>query len=275
MPRFSPTWFVLVVVAVLLSTAPVACSEHNSGLASKVGSDNQVPRASTGESAGATPVCVDASGPNSTLDEVADAELTVRLPSGMTGQLLTLDEEHKLALPAADPPSKDRPFFLSQFYDAVPSGGDAAFASASCSLQDGWASAYPQLYEFGITEPATAKIFASTPHLLRALGRRICWGWEDHQDLGMGRISLVQQKEQRDHALADPEWWKNSVLAQEPFGGMTFEDLNVQRIFDQHQRDRHDKLVNTPAADLARALDQAYQISVAAHDMLCPQLSPT
>lgn len=257
----------LPVIVMLLS-----CSWSNNPSTATRPNDSLSP-SSESSSLGSTKLCVDAEGPNSTPEQIVDAQLTVRLPSAFTGNPVTLDEQYLEAVPGTTAvPSKDREVMVDGMHKEVPAGGDARFVAQVCNLRAGWASAMPRLYDVGVTEDPTARIIGSTPHIIRGMGREICREMSG-QGISTDPIVLTQLAQQVDAAKSNPEGWKNRVISQSSgmFAGMQFESPVVAERFQAYQRERLVRLSRTSADALVGALDAYYQFSSKAHEFLCPQ----
>ncbi|MCF6391258.1 MAG: hypothetical protein WBB00_17645 [Mycobacterium sp.] len=227
------------------------------------------------ESAIAGTGCVDSAGSNSTPEQIADAWLSIRLPSPYTGDLRTQDEDHlAMSGPEEFLPSKNRDYLISTFYDRVPNGGDSAFASAVCDLEKGWADAY--IWDHGITTDAAAEIMAKTPHFIRGLGRHVCWAMPGGgANNTIAPITLSARARSIEDIRSNPKKWKSQVIAtaDSVYDGIAIESPASRQAFESHQATRRNEMNNTPPEAFVTAAEQYYKLLVAAHTHQCPELN--
>lgn len=122
--------------------------------------------------------CVDAELPNSTPEEMADAQLSsptrrTALDKPFTNPI-TGEEKNSREVATeilgqqkgAESLGALRATMIEYAFTDVPDGGDARFAEAVCDLQNAWGTLQFDPESFGYVE--------KTPHLLHAAGREIC-----------------------------------------------------------------------------------------------------
>ncbi|WP_280202695.1 MULTISPECIES: hypothetical protein [Nocardia] len=154
---------------------------------------------------GAGPGCVDAHGPNSTLDELADAMMSATFTDPTTGKRTSAEEQARAAANAFESmtgplgsvdtsPAAIRAKLVKSLYSAVPEGGDARFAEAVCEYDTSVLTRLGPMW--GDRDQITR-----TPHLLRASGRTVCGGVGDQT----ADAYLEEIDEQATAAQADPQ----------------------------------------------------------------------
>jgi hypothetical protein len=215
--------------------------------------------------------CVDATGPNSTPEQIVDAQLSAQALPGQTQTVLEqLQPEGGLSSP-----TQLRQDLLKGVFRDVPAGGDAAFAAAACPLQ-GWAMALGNgsyVYHFQSYSDSGRGRFAKTPHLLRGWGRQFCSGAEgdDADDVYWKPLKQMEGKIQ--DAKSDPESYKSSLLA-----GI---DDSLQLAVDEPQmtdpnsvaatRTVRTNVIATPAGELVAGYEALHQLMQLAVEHQCPQ----
>ncbi|HEY7052443.1 MAG TPA: hypothetical protein VH496_09990 [Mycobacterium sp.] len=224
----------------------------------------------------AGPRCVDAHGPNSTPEEIVDAQLKLEITDPATGEKKTMAEMgeemyKKMAqlLPGLPTPSPGafKQKLLEMVYRDVPSGGDAAFAKAICGMQSGWERA-------GLGSSADAARVAATPHVLRGAGRAVCQtiAGSDAEDV------LAPEAKQVKLAKSDPAKFKQSMLhdldeAIDSFKATKFPSGGPFASSVGEMQKTRDKIADTPAPSLARGIEAAHEIKWMAVRHQCPTLS--
>ncbi|MGW5313792.1 hypothetical protein [Nocardia thailandica] len=149
--------------------------------------------------------CVDARGPNSTLDELADAMMSATFTDPTTGRRTSVEEQARETVNAFETltgpmasidtsPAGVRAKLIKALYSAVPDGGDARFAEAVCQYD---ASVFARL---GLMWNDPHQL-THTPHLLRASGRLVCGEVDDTT----AEAYLEETDEQAAAAQADPQ----------------------------------------------------------------------
>ncbi|MDG4668637.1 hypothetical protein [Mycobacterium sp. 236(2023)] len=255
------------VIAMIFVAAAVlsACSD---GQPSPGESVEDVPALSSDD-------CVDATGANSRPEEIVDSQISIRLPSAYTGEMLTQDEEYKLLLPTSSPPSEDRDFEITTIFDDVPSSGDAAFAAEVCKLKIGWASAIPRLSSVDVTDADAAAAVAGTPHYLRGVGRMWCKEMKGSTSrLSSAPLDFDEMRENLSEMRRDPEAWKLKLINQYEsgmFGELDIPDAEDKKKFDEYQAARLEKVRQRDASDLVDAHEAYVKFLKAANIYLCPQ----
>ncbi|MGS2811533.1 hypothetical protein [Nocardia sp. MW-W600-9] len=148
--------------------------------------------------------CVDANGPNSTPDELADAMMSATFTDPTTGERTSVEQQARETVNAFESltgplatidtsPAGIRAKFIDNLYSAVPEGGDARFAEAVCEYD---ASVFARLGPLWDDREQ----LTHTPHLLRASGRMVCGGIDDQT----AEAYLEEIDEQATAAQADP-----------------------------------------------------------------------
>lgn len=161
-------------------------------------------------------VCVDASGPNSTPQQIVDAAMSFPTRDLTSGR--TVPAEQRLAeaegMPGQTLSAELIQLHVDQVFDDVPPGGDAAFAAAACAIENfdirsgsflfsgTWQASYPD-------SEKDREAFDSTPHILRGHGRQDC-------SLASGPEAFREQVDKLDGYLEqgrqDVEGFKRSVI---------------------------------------------------------------
>lgn len=161
---------------------------------------------------GADSGCVDARGPNSTLDELADAMMLATFTDPTTGERTSVEEQARemvntfesLTGPLASidtSPAGVRAKLVEGLYSAAPDGGDARFAEAVCEYD---ASVFARM---GLMWDGREQI-TRTPHLLRASGRMVCGAVD-----GMTADAYFEETDaQATAAQADPRAFVDSEI---------------------------------------------------------------
>lgn len=258
--RVSRSRVVLVAGFVSLATAIAACSPDNP--------INQM----LGK-AGLT--CVDALGPNSTSEQIADASLNTQFTDPVTGETKTgMDMAVEAGRPLEDIwdlPEQSRDDIQRKAAEAVfsdvPDGGDAAFAASVCDTVNG--GVWKALTSQGTPEDT----LASTPHLLRGLGRMVCGSIdkESYYEVVFKEDADLAQK-----AKKDPEAFKSTQLAKmrEQLKSIQEAAATNSKLYKPGAADAQQKEIDnfaaTPATDIAKNVEGAYRMVQLAVEHLCP-----
>lgn len=152
----------------------------------------------------AKPGCVDAHGPNSTPDELADAMMSATFTDPTTGERTSVEQQARETVNAFESltgpltaidtsPAGIRAEFIENLYTSVPEGGDARFAEAVCEYDTSVFARLGTLWD-------DREQITHTPHLLRASGRMVCGGIDDQT----AEAYLEEIDEQATAAQADP-----------------------------------------------------------------------
>ncbi|WP_067488100.1 hypothetical protein [Nocardia ignorata] len=149
--------------------------------------------------------CVDARGPNSTLDELADALMSATFIHPSTGERTSVEEQARESVNAFESltgplasidtsPAGVRAKLVEDLYSAVPEGGDARFAEAVCEYDTSVFTRLGPMWD-------DREQITRTPHLLRASGRMVCGAVD-----GMTADAYLEEAdEQAAAAQADPQ----------------------------------------------------------------------
>ncbi|MFC9964584.1 hypothetical protein ACFVH4_10120 [Nocardia ignorata] len=149
--------------------------------------------------------CVDARGPNSTLDELADALMSATFTDPTTGERTSVEEQARESVNAFESltgplasidtsPAGVRAKLVEDLFSAVPEGGDARFAEAVCEYDTSVFTRLGPMWD-------DREQITRTPHLLRASGRMVCGAVD-----GMTADAYLEETdEQAAAAQADPQ----------------------------------------------------------------------
>lgn len=221
--------------------------------------------------------CVDATGPNSTREEIVDAQLQQSVDDPDTGATMTMLDLILMQLQQHDiTKSADeiRQSMIDETYPMpqegvadplmVPEGGDAAFADAICGMGGGW-------QRIGLAGDEAE--IAETPHLLRGAGRSIC----STVSSSTSAESVVKPKQERaDRALADPEAFKRDLIASIDQSITELSELEqtpaIAELIVRNKANR-ETLRSQPADAVAKALEMEAKIMWLAVEHQCPQTS--
>ncbi|CAM3896071.1 hypothetical protein [Smaragdicoccus niigatensis] len=230
-------------------------------------------KAKVAEVSGAS--CVDADGPNSSLDQIVDAMMTAKFVDPHTGQQTTMAEQTRSSLEAVQkylPAAENidtsdagiRAKLSEQIYTDVPAGGDAAFAHAVCNLTDAWTRVNPFLSD----HDAAAK----APHLLRASGRMLCGRIKGTAEEATASIDkpLATAKQNPDHYLAKIISDQEAKLADLKKSGA---DSPLTSDLIRSQEATLNKLRRTNPDDVVKGLQMWHDFVWAAVENQCPSLS--
>lgn len=213
--------------------------------------------------------CVDSTGPNSSMDELADAALHTKFvrtpgsdevlsPAEVGGRLQHMINAN--GAPPSDAQLLDQT--RNELYPNVPDGADAAFAAAVCELPMGW-GLKDQI------DPAEFDVVRATPHLIRSFGRSKCQAWSTTP----AADRPTQLKSMSDNVAEierDPEANKAASLAAMEQGKAAANSLGGEIAADFDRR--LSQLRATPAADLARVARMQLQVTEATLSKMCPNL---
>lgn len=256
------TIFVPAIVAVIVTAS--GCSSSNA------------PEAGSGSASGRPDItglkCVDTSGPNSTPDQIVGAALAAPA-SNLPGENRTVRDVLPLTF-GLDPGETLRVDYESEqaaeVFNDVPLGGDASFAAAACELHwDVMNGSYLFAQRFWPTDDSTRNRVASTPHLLRGMGRWFCG-----QQKSADRADLQAEFDRElQEAQSDPEGYKASYTAEIERQIKAEQELAAgPLIFDAKATAAAlDNLKKLPAEELAQREEAWYQIHKLAIQHLCPQ----
>ncbi len=218
------------------------------------------------------PRCVDAVGPNSSIDSLADAALHtrfVRTPG--TDEVrspadITIDTQRRMNSEFFPVPSDATMLadFKKNFYPTVPDGGNAAFASAVCDLPTGWGLAEQ-------IDPAEFDLVRSTPHLLRSFGRTKCQNMSTLSPEERADASRTWA-DSADRAEHDPEGAKAAALSLLEQGKAQAASVQLNSEIIAEVDGKISRLRATPADEFARSVRAVARVSAAALSTLCPDL---
>ena len=222
--------------------------------------------------------CVDSSGPNSTPDQIANAQLNTKFTDPVTGETKTgMDAALDMGSSATEVlglPQHSREEIQKKAAEAVfsdvPDGGDAAFAAAVC------ATVNANVWKAMTSQGTPKQLLASTPHLLRGFGRMVCGS------IGKGSYSEAAFKEEANsvkEAKADPEAFKATQLAKlrEQFKLGQEAVARNPKFFKpgavEAEQKEIDAFAATPAADIAANLEAMLRMAQLAVEHQCPSRS--
>lgn len=220
--------------------------------------------------------CVDATGENSTPQEIVDARINFAVFDAYTGELSTdLDilrqgtEFSRYRVDGATTPDELSRIRLDELYVDVAAGGDAAFAEGACKLSAAWGSLVPRAELYAPTDGETKSRIASTPHVLRGLGREICHSKEINLDPDLELADKTAEE-----ARSDPDKFKESSITRfdEMYAGVHLPNPADEQKFQESRLKRREILVSTPPDQFVLMVEQSNALHRLAFDKLCPQL---
>lgn len=259
--------------APLTATLTVCAALAVSGCQTGVSAINDVP----GAAAVLGLQCVDATGPNSTREEIVNAQLQQELEDPETGATMSmLDLVTKQLEQQGTPQSaaEIRRSMIDEMYPipqegvaeplTVPEGGDAAFAAAICGTPDGW-------LRVGLSGEEAQ--IAATPHLLRGAGRAIC---STVSSSTSAEAVLKPKQERADRAAADPDAFKRDLIASIDQSITELSELEqtpaIAELIVRNKANR-ETLQSQPADAVAKGLELEIKIMSLAVEHQCPQTS--
>lgn len=219
--------------------------------------------------------CVDATGANSTAEQIADAQLNTPITDPRTGETKTGMETALEAGNEANSvlglkehsPEEIRQAGIEAVFTDVPDGGDAAFAGAVCDEVN------VDLWDrLTATNGLTDDTLATTPHYLRGIGRTVCGSLGDT----FAEAEFKELAAELDEAALDHDVYKEKQLLLLAENLKDAEELAREnpKMFDlELMRQNRDEFAATPADDIVANLKSSLRMQWFAVEHQCPDKS--